>query len=169
MAERSSTSRTPAIRVRGAALSDLDALMELEQQVFATDRMSRRSLRHFLRAPTARVIVAEIGGELAGTATLLFRPKSAVGRLYSIAVVPAMAGRGVASELLSEAERIASGHGCTQIRLEVHASNHRAIARYYKSGYREFGRMERYYEDGGDALRLYKQLQVGTAGPVAAK
>src|SRR5262249_52877565 len=59
MAERSSTSRTPAIRVRGAALSDLDALMELEQQVFATDRMSRRSLRHFLCAPTARVIVAE--------------------------------------------------------------------------------------------------------------
>src|SRR5207245_2085570 len=36
------------VRVRIAVPGDLDALMELEHRVFATDRLSRRSLRHFL-------------------------------------------------------------------------------------------------------------------------
>src|SRR5262249_19153669 len=31
-------------------------------------------------------------------------------------------------------------------------------SRYRKSGYREFGRHKRYYEDGGDALRFEKRL-----------
>jgi hypothetical protein len=37
-------------------------------------------LRHFLRARTAAVLVAKAGGHLAGTAIVLFRPKSAVAR-----------------------------------------------------------------------------------------
>src|SRR5437762_9429665 len=42
--------------------------------------------------------------------------------------------------------------------LEVHETNHAAISRYRKSGYREFGRHKKYYEDGGDALRFEKRL-----------
>ena len=48
--------------------------------------------------------------------------------------------------------------GATSIRLEVHETNHAAISRYRKSGYQEFGRRARYYEDGGDALRFEKPL-----------
>ena len=33
-----------------------------------------------------------------------------------------------------------------------------AIGRYEKSGYRMFGRLHRYYDDGGDALRFDKPL-----------
>ena len=40
----------------------------------------------------------------------------------------------------------------------MHETNHAAISRYRKSGYREFGRHAAYYEDGGDALRFEKQL-----------
>jgi ribosomal protein S18 acetylase RimI-like enzyme len=40
----------------------------------------------------------------------------------------------------------------------VHVTNHRAISRYHKTGYQEFGRRQGYYEDGGDALRLQKSL-----------
>ena len=148
----------PSIRIRKALSADLDALMELENSVFATDQMSRRSLRHFLRAATAVVLIAEVGTDLAGTATILFRPGSAIARLYSIAVAPPMAGRGVASELLASAEHVAHERECTHIRLEVHVTNHRAISRYHKSGYQEFGRRQGYYEDGGDALRLQKSL-----------
>jgi ribosomal protein S18 acetylase RimI-like enzyme len=154
------------IRVRTAAPGDIDALMELEQKVFATDQISRRSMRHFLRAPTAVVLVAKGGGHLAGTAIVLFRPKSAVARLYSIAVAPPMGGRGVATKLLAAAERIARSRGCGSIRLEVHETNHAAISRYRKSGYQEFGRHARYYEDGGDALRFQKPL--GREGRVGA-
>ena len=60
--------------------------------------------------------------------------------------------------LLAAAEAAALARGCRAIRLEVHVTNHAAIARYRKSGYREFGRLRRYYEDGGDALRFEKRL-----------
>jgi ribosomal protein S18 acetylase RimI-like enzyme len=138
---------------------DLDALLELEQRVFSTDRLSRRSLRHFLRAPSAALIVAAgKDSRLAGTAIVLFRPRSKVARLYSIAVAPHMSGRGIAALLLGKAEAIARARGRAVIRLEVHVRNHAAIARYRKQGYGEFGRLRRYYEDGGDALRFEKPL-----------
>src|SRR3954469_19387358 len=90
----------PPVRVRAAEPGDLDGLVALEQQVFDTDQLSRRSLRRFLRVPTAELLVAEADdGGLAGTAIVLFRPRSAVARLYSIAVAPPMSGRGVASTL----------------------------------------------------------------------
>jgi ribosomal protein S18 acetylase RimI-like enzyme len=47
------------------------------------------------------------------------------------------------------------------MRLEVHVRNHRAIARYRKAGYQQFGRLVKYYADNGDALRFEKQLALG--------
>src|SRR3954469_395824 len=87
------------VRIRTARSGDLDALMALEQRVFDTDQLSRRSLRNLLRSRTADVIVAQEKGQLAGTAIVLFRPGSAVARLYSLAVAPQMGGRGVAQRL----------------------------------------------------------------------
>ena len=153
----------PAIRVRKAGRGDLDALVALEQRVFATDRLSRRSLERFLATPTAEVIVAQENGDLAGTAIVLFRKRAAVARLYSIAVAPHQGGRGVAQRLLAAAETAALARGCRAMRLEVHVGNHAAIARYRKSGYREFDRHRGYYEDGGDALRFEKRLLSSSA------
>src|SRR5438067_173372 len=96
----------PEIHVRTAQARDIDALMELEHRVFATDRLSRRSLRRFLQSATAVVLVAqEHDGRLAGTAIVLFRPRSTVARLYSIAVAPHMGGLGVGTMLLAAAEQ----------------------------------------------------------------
>jgi ribosomal protein S18 acetylase RimI-like enzyme len=136
----------------------MDALMELEHRVFATDRLSRRSLRHLLTSPSAEVLVAEKAGRFAGTAIVLFRTGSALARLYSLAVAPHMAGRGIASLLLDAVETRARTRKCCAIRLEVHESNHAAISRYRKSGYREFARYPAYYEDGGGALRFEKPV-----------
>jgi ribosomal protein S18 acetylase RimI-like enzyme len=146
------------VRLRKAEPGDIDALNALEQRVFATDRLSRRSLARFLKSPTAEVLVAQQGESLAGTAIVLFRPRAVTARLYSIAVAPHMGGRGLGSKLLNAAEAAALARGCTTLRLEVHQGNHTAIARYRKSGYREFARYRHYYEDGGDALRFEKRL-----------
>ncbi len=148
---------SPPVSIRAAKARDLEALVELESRVFATDRLSRRSLRRFLTSANAAFMVAERNG-LAGTAIVLFRPGSTVARLYSIAVAPHMSGKGVASQLLKAVERVARRRGCTTVRLEVHETNHAAIARYRKQGYQEFGRHRRYYDDGGDALRFHKNL-----------
>jgi ribosomal-protein-alanine N-acetyltransferase len=146
------------IRVRTARQADLDALIELEQRVFATDRLSRASLRRLLASKTARVIVAEVGTRLAGAAVVLFRAHATVARLYSIAVAPPMSGKGVAAVLLAAAERAAAVRKCRCMRLEVHETNAAAIRCYRKSGYRQFGCHAAYYGDGGDALRFEKAL-----------
>jgi ribosomal protein S18 acetylase RimI-like enzyme len=163
MPSRSARKKSLPIRVRGARRADLDALLELEQRIFATDRMSRASLRRLLASSTARVIVAEVGGHLVGAAVVLFRSYAAVARLYSIAVAPQMSGKGVAVALLVAAERAALSRKCRCMRLEVHHCNAAAIARYGKSGYRQFGRYGAYYEDGGDALRFEKPLGASRA------
>jgi ribosomal protein S18 acetylase RimI-like enzyme len=144
--------------IRRGRAADLDDLIELETQVFASDRMSRRSLRHFLSAPSATVLVAEQAGRIAGCAVILFRPNTSTARLYSIAVAPQNAGLGLGPALLAASERAARAHGRQTLRLEVHEDNHRAISRYRKAGYCQFGCHTGYYADQGDALRFEKRL-----------
>ncbi len=146
------------IRTRSGDAEDLDALLDLDERVFATDRMSRRSLRHFLTSPTSQVIVAERDGVVAGYALVLFRPNSAIARLYSIAVVPDCKGCGVGSALLEAAEHAAVRCNCSHLRLEVHEKNQRAIELYRKCGYRQFGHYRHYYQDEGHAYRFEKTL-----------
>jgi ribosomal protein S18 acetylase RimI-like enzyme len=147
-----------AVKLRRGRLRDLDALTAIEDAVFTTDNLSRRSFRHFLTSPGATLLVAEVGGELAGYLLVLYRPRSKLARLYSIAVAPHIGRRGVGPLLLDAAEDAARRHGRRVMRLEVHQHNTRAIVRYGKSGYRLFGRRRRYYDNGGDALRFEKTL-----------
>jgi ribosomal protein S18 acetylase RimI-like enzyme len=146
------------IRIRRSRPADLDALWELENRVFETDRMSRRSLRRLLASPSAAAMVAQSDGAIAGVAVVLFRATSRIARLYSLAVAPKHTGRGIASALLAAAEKTARSRKCRFLRLEVHEKNHGAIKVYCKAGYREFGRHHQYYEDRGHALRFEKQL-----------
>ena len=139
-------------------MTDLDALLAVEQAVFTTDILSRRSFRRFLATTGATLIVAEAAGKLAGYALVLYPPRSMFARLYSIAVAPHIGRRGIGPLLLAGAERAARRRGRRAMRLEVHEHNGRAIARYEKSGYRLFGRHRRYYDDRGDALRFEKPL-----------
>ena len=147
-----------AYPVRPAAAGDLDALVALEAQVFATDRISRRSFRRFLASPRAALMVAELDGMRAGYALVLFRAGSAIARLYSIAVAPHAGRRRLGATLLAAAEQAARARGAERLRLEVHEANDPAIALYRKSGYAQFGRHADYYEDKGHALRFEKTL-----------
>lgn len=146
------------VRIRTGDAGDLAALIDLEDRVFATDRMSRRSLRHFLTSPTACSVIADRHGETAGYAVVLFRPNSAIARLYSIAVAPQWTGSGVGPALLAAVEDVARARDCSYLRLEVHEKNQRAIELYRKCGYHEFGRYREYYQDKGNALRFQKAL-----------
>jgi ribosomal-protein-alanine N-acetyltransferase len=139
-------------------MTDLDALWELESSVFATDRMSRRSLKGLLASPSAAVMVAQADGALAGVALVLFRTNSRIARLYSLAVAPGHTGRGIAAALMAAAEEAARARKCLSLRLEVHEKNHGAIKVYCKAGYHEFGRHHQYYQDRGHALRFEKAL-----------
>ena len=149
---------SPSAKLRPGHLRDIEALIALENAVFTTDILSRRSFRHFLTSPKSSLIVAEDSGKLAGYALVLYPARSKLARLYSIAVAPHIASRGIGPLLLAAAEAAARRRR-RAMRLEVHEHNTRAIGRYEKSGYRLFGRLHRYYDDGGDALRFEKLLE----------
>lgn len=148
-----------ASRVRPATPADLDALVQLENACFSSDRISRRSFRHLLSHGHMSCVVAEEeDGALAGYALVLYRGTTSLARLYSIAVAPDRQGRGHARALMAAAEAAARDEGCAVMRLEVRPDNTGAIALYRALGYQEFAVYQRYYEDLSDALRMQKPL-----------
>lgn len=143
--------------IRQAEPRDIDALVAIENAVFSTDRISRRSFRQLIESDSAAALVAEADGTVAGYAVVLFRAGSGVARLYSIAVAPGVAGIGRA--LLAAAEEAAFDRERLVLRLEVREDNGRANQLYERSGYRRIGREADYYEDGMAALRFEKTLR----------
>jgi ribosomal-protein-alanine acetyltransferase len=150
--------RHGGIVVREARPRDLDAIARLENESFETDRITRRSLREFLRAAHRPVITAFIGDELAGYALVSLRKTSRAVRIYSLAVDPRFARRGVGRALLQACEAYARGHRRAALTLEVRYDNASAIALYESSGFRQFGEHAHYYADGAAALRYEKAL-----------
>ncbi|MDP3898056.1 MAG: GNAT family N-acetyltransferase/peptidase C39 family protein [Mesorhizobium sp.] len=145
--------------IRPARATDIEALVRIENAVFDTDRISRRSFRQLIDRDTAETLVAEIDGAVVGYCIVLFRRGSAVARLYSIAIAASHAGAGVGKQLLEKAENMAFEHDRIILRLEVREDNARAIRVYEKNGYRKIGREENYYEDGQPALRYERMLR----------
>lgn len=145
--------------IRTARPSDVDDLAAIENAVFPTDRISRRSFRQLIERETAETLIAESDGMVAGYAIILFRKGSGVARLYSIATGPGREGQGIGRLLLDKAEDVAFEHDRMMLRLEVREDNARAIRIYEQSGYRRIGRETDYYEDGAPALRYEKTLR----------
>lgn len=139
------------LQARHAALNDLDALEVLENKVFDSDRLSRRSLRYYITTGTAILRVMKQSGALAAYSLLAFRKGSKIARLYSIAVDPAFGGQGLGRALLKTCEKDAHARGCAALHLEVRTDNKRAIALYEKNGFQHYDEIEDYYEDGATA------------------
>ena len=146
-------------QLRNALESDVDALFALEEQSFSGDRLSRRRLRHWVRADNRVFLVAEAKEGLLGYALVLLRRGTRLARLYSLAVGPGGRGRGIGKALLSAAEDASSRSGRLYMRLEVAEANTPAISLYRQLGYRTFGSYTNYYEDSGNALRMQKRIR----------
>ncbi len=150
--------RHSGIVVRDARPGDLDAIARLENEAFETDRVSRRSLREFLRAKHRPVIAATIDDEIAGYALVALRKGARAVRIYSLAVDARFTRRGVGRALLQACEAYARRHRRSALTLEVRYDNAVAIALYESLGFRQFGEHPHYYSDGATALRYEKPL-----------
>jgi ribosomal-protein-alanine acetyltransferase len=152
------------IRIRPAVPADLNAIESLENRVFNGDRLSRRSLREFIRSPRVTLVVADCSGKVAGYALLAYRKGSPTARLYSIAIEPETTRRGTGRALVESCVKAALKRGCRKLRLEVRVDNAAAIRFYEKLGFQAFGHYGDYYEDGTGALRLELNLLGAEAG-----
>lgn len=147
-----------AIAVRRAELSDLDAIVAVEESSFDGDVMSRRSLRRYIGAPAAAMQVATVDGVVAGYALTSLTRGHRAARLFSIAVSSRFGRRGLGKILLDAAEAAERARAAKALRLEVRRDNHAAAALYRKAGYDLFDEVADYYEDGEAALRFEKAL-----------
>ncbi|MFT5498539.1 MAG: ribosomal protein S18 acetylase RimI-like enzyme [Kiritimatiellia bacterium] len=150
--------QTQKTQTREATVQDLPRLVEIENTCFTSDRISRRQFQYLLSKANATVLVAELGDQLVGTLVVLFSRGTSLGRLYSIAVDPGYAGRGIGRSLVGEAESAVWDHHRAYIRLEIRTDNQASIGLFESMGYRRIGEWPDYYEDHATAVRYEKHL-----------
>jgi len=146
------------VQLREVENDDLEPLLRLEKAAFDTDRLSRRSFRHWISGGKRAFLVATVDGTLAGYILVIYHRGTRLARLYSIATDPRFRGRGIARRLIEAGERAASDSGRFIMRLEVATDNRAAIALYESLGYVTFGSYRDYYDDHGDAARMQKRI-----------
>ena len=146
------------VQLREAGNDDLEALLGLEKAAFDSDRLSRRSFRHWISSGKRAFLVATVEGMLAGYILVIYHRGTRLARLYSIATDPRFRGCGIARRLIEAGERAASDSGRFIMRLEVATGNKAATALYESLGYLTFGSYRDYYDDHGDAARMQKRI-----------
>lgn len=156
-----------SLHLRPASSRDITGLLALENDVFATDRISARSFRDFLRSESAHILLAEMDGRIRGYAIVLFRRNTSVARIYSIAVSTEARGCRIGERLMLALENMARERDALFMRLEVRPDNDAALTLYRRLGYRAFGRILDYYGDHSDAIRFEKSLL--SHAPTAAR
>ncbi|MCQ8115787.1 GNAT family N-acetyltransferase/peptidase C39 family protein [Methylomonas rosea] len=148
-----------ALAVRPAQSADLEGLVALENASFATDKLSRRSFRHWLSSDHRALLLAEWAGLVAGYILIIYHPGTRLARIYSLAVAPQLRGKGIAKALMLAGEQAASDDGRLYLRLEVSVDNTPAIRLYEALGFQKFGLYRDYYQDHKDALRYQKRIR----------
>ena len=131
--------------------SEVTAALELRERIFCGEQGVSFEADQDGRDPEATHIVAVDDGVVIGTCRLLFR--GPVARLGRLAVEQGRRGDGVAAEILSEADRIATEVGSESIAL--HAQTY-ALPLYARAGYEPYG--PTFVEEGIEHVAMEKRL-----------
>ncbi|WP_233492183.1 ribosomal protein S18-alanine N-acetyltransferase [Blastococcus sp. TF02A-30] len=148
------------VRLRPMRLTDLPAVMVLEEELFAPDTWTRAMYQDELaRTDTRHYLVAEDGEQVVGYAGLIAYDDEA--HVATIGVSTARQGEGIGARLLdallAEADRRSP-----VVLLEVRADNEVAQGLYRRRGFTEIGRRRGYYQPSGeDAVVMKRELLRG--------
>ncbi len=155
---------TFAIDIRQSKISDVDAINELEKQVFSSKMrygpslimaIINTSLPHLAQTAILKdqnTIVGFIAGEIDSRNPLL-------GRIITIEVDPKLQHHKIGKQLLLSFERKISDHYSVEnLELQVHYENHKAIRFYKKHGFSEVKKLKNYYARKEHAILMHKLL-----------
>ncbi len=149
------------VTIRKAKVSDIAQLVEVENECFDYDQMSRRSFHWMIKKAHSILLVLEWQSKIIGYGLVLINQGTSLARLYSICTLKTYQGHGLASKLIAELEeKAAQDEDCAYLRLEVKASNKNAIKLYERLGYQKFSEKEDYYDNGESALCFEKRIRV---------
>jgi [ribosomal protein S18]-alanine N-acetyltransferase len=148
-------------RLRPMRLSDLPAVMVLEDELFAPDTWTRAMYRDELaRTDTRHYLVAEDGDQVVGYAGLIAYDDEA--HVATIGVRTARQGEGIGAQLLDALLAEADRRGAPVVLLEVRADNELAQGLYRRRGFAEIGRRRGYYQPSGeDAVVMKREVLRG--------
>ena len=144
--------------IRAARQEDVHAIATIETACFQQP-LPYRYIQQSVEG--ARVGVATAEGAVGGFVIYRMVPTAAGrrGHLADLAVGASVRRQGLGRALLRWALRRL--RGCTEVWLEVRASNHVARALYASAGFTPVSRRRRYYTDGEDALVLTRAMGRG--------
>ena len=138
--------------VRLLRSSDLDRILEIEHASFGKDAYDRKLFADFFHKCGGLFLVVEKRQKVCGYMVTCVRGEGASGRaeVVSVAVDPAMRGKGAASLLMESTLRRLRLRKVPRLGLMVRVTNAEARGFYEKYGFKKVRTVRGYYEDGGD-------------------
>ena len=148
------------IAVRRVRARDLERILEIEVATFDVDAYDRNLFAEYTRKCGDLFLVSLAGTKVVGYAIVCRGGPAAANRadLVSIAVDPAVLGKGAGTALMDSILRRLRLRGIDRLVLTVKVTNARALAFYQRYGFRKLRRAPRYYEDGADGFILVRQI-----------
>lgn len=144
----------PALRVRPAALPDLEGVVRVELASFSTP-WSAGSFQALLGRDQVLFLVLEgAPGRVMGHGILWWAGEE--GEVANLAVAPECRGRGAGGVLLDRLLDGARNAGLESVFLEVRASNEAAAALYRTRGFRPVGVRRDYYSRPREDARVLR-------------
>ena len=133
-------------------LQDVPAVHRIEEATFARPWSERDFEREMTSNPSARYLVARVGGEIVAYAGIWVILDES--HITNIAVREDYRGRGIGKEITGALLQYAANLGAQYATLEVRVSNERARHLYEGYGFIKVGVRKRYYEDNQEDAYL---------------
>ena len=137
--------------IRPASLTDLPALVALEQELFGPDAWNEALLRQEIEGPGRRFVVAD---DLSGYGVTM--TAGDIVDLLRIGVRPAARRGGIASRILDEL--LVDTEDASRMLLEVSVTNAPALGFYVARQFSVIDVRPHYYRDGSEALVMCRWL-----------
>jgi ribosomal protein S18 acetylase RimI-like enzyme len=146
-----------AVIFRRAVESDMQGLMNVEEDCFGLERFSPQVVRAFIERENAFIVIAVKGEEIVGSAMALYSEEADEGKIASIAVLRRLRGQGIGAQLLDECESVFRAHGLSRFSLEVETNTDPAVSLYCTRGYKTIGIIDDFYAPGRHAYCMEKR------------
>jgi ribosomal-protein-alanine acetyltransferase len=159
---------TTTWQLRRATPDDLDAIMRIEDAVFAPDAWSRDSMRNELALRDGYYLVAFPVGEpdrIDAYAGLFAPHRAPSADVQTIAVAEHARRGGLGRVLMTQLIAEARSRGAEEVFLEVRADNETAQNLYTSLGFERLAVRKGYYKGGVDAIVMRLALKAQEISP----
>lgn len=133
--------------------ADINKIVSLELNLL-NSTLGYESLKDYLKNPLINVLVDEIDNDVIGYISYSFDGE--ILEIYNFCVKEEYQRCGIGTKLINYAFDLCINKGLKSSILEVRESNIKAIAFYFKLGYKQIALRKNYYSNNEDALILQK-------------